>query len=158
MSESVQAWRLVKRARAESAFAGEGAFRYGGRWNSRGLRAVYSSSSLALALLEILVHLDPAARLPELVAIPVHIPKDLIDELTCPIPARLGAGFTASIEATRRIGDGWLRAGSCAALCIPSAIVPIERNFLLNPEHPDFHRLSFGQAEHFPLDVRLMAD
>jgi len=66
--DGIRIWRLVKAGRTHSAWDGEGAFRFGGRWNSRGVRAVYASSSLALALLETLVHLDPALPLPAMCA------------------------------------------------------------------------------------------
>ena len=55
---SITAWRIVRARFADSAFDGEGARRYGGRWNSRGTRMVYTAGSQALAALEMLVHLD----------------------------------------------------------------------------------------------------
>lgn len=52
-------WRIVREKYAATAFDGEGAYRYGGRWNSQGRRVVYTSATLSLAALEMLVHLQP---------------------------------------------------------------------------------------------------
>ena len=156
MSEWVQAWRLVKASRAATAFDGEGAYRFGGRWNSRGVRAVYASSTLALALLEILVHIDPAARVPELVAIPIQIPAAMIERWPHTRLKRLEGSFARPIGDTRRDGNDWIRAARNPALLVPSAIIPIEQNYLLNPEHPDFPKLEIGPAKPFPFDLRLL--
>jgi RES domain-containing protein len=156
MSDLVQAWRLVKANRAPTAFEGEGAYRFGGRWNSRGVRAVYASSTLALALLEILVHIDPAGRVPELMAIPIRLPASMIERDPCNCVSQLADGFGWPIGDTRRTGDAWIRAARKPALQLPSAVVPIEHNYLLNPQHPDFHQLKIGPAEPFSLDPRLI--
>jgi len=151
----VQAWRLVKKSRLETAFDGEGAFRFGGRWNSRGQRMVYASSSLALALLEILVHIDPTQRVPELVAIPIEIPADRIEEEPHSVLKNLAGGLPWSLSETRRRGDAWLASANQPALLVPSAVIPLEQNFLLNPAHPDFDRCRIGEAEALSLDPRL---
>jgi len=156
MSEFVQAWRLVKQSRVPTAFDGEGAYRFGGRWNSRGVRAVYASSTLALALLEILVHIDPAGRVPELVAIPLEIPGPMIERDHRSRASHLDGGFAWPIGDTRRTGDRWLQAARKPALQVANAVVPVEHNYLLNPEHADFHKLVIGPAEPFTFDPRLM--
>ena len=158
MSERVQAWRLVKAGRAATAFDGEGAYRFGGRWNSRGVRAVYASGTLALALLEILVHIDPAARVPELVAIPIQIPVSLIERDPRRGNRGLEGGFSVPIGETRRAGDAWIGSAGSPALEVPSAIIPIEHNYLLNPEHPGFAKIEIGPAEIFPFDPRLESE
>lgn len=155
MSEWVQAWRLVKSQHAATAFDGEGAFRFGGRWNHRGCRVVYASGSLALALLEVLVHLDPAGRVPALTAIPIQLPQSLIDIAPMGAPSSTADAVPLPIGTTRQIGDTWIQTAHRPALRIPSAIVPIEHNYLLNPEHQDFHRIHIGQAEPLLFDPRL---
>jgi len=155
MSEWVQAWRLVKAGRAATACDGEGAFRFGGRWNSRGVRAVYASGTLTLALLEILVHIDPAGRVPKLVAIPIQFPATLVKSEPSAASQKLKAGIVRPIGETRRAGDDWIRSARQPALRIPSAIIPLEHNYLLNPEHPGFSRLKIGPAEPFTFDPRL---
>jgi RES domain-containing protein len=149
----VKVWRLCKRRHA--ALDGEGARIAGGRWNSRGTAVVYASDSLSLAALELLVHCDPALLPDDLVAILIAIPDWLalrrieIAELPRswrrhPAPAPLA-----------RIGDLWAEEMTSAVLSVPSAVVPGERNVLLNPRHPDFGRIRVGRPERFALDARL---
>lgn len=153
----IQAWRLVKSCHVETAFDGEGAFRFGGRWNSRGQRVVYASSTLALALLEILVHINPAERIPELVAIPIQIPDRAIEIDDRSTATELTGGLNWPIHKTRKIGDAWIKAATNPALKIPSAVVPIEHNYLINPKHPNFQMIKIGAAESFPFDQRLLS-
>lgn len=151
-------WRLVKTAYADHAFDGEGAFRFGGRWNSRGQRMVYVSGSLSLALLEILVHLDPADALPALSAIPVGLPDSFTATKSFSRLEDLNGSLPWALGQTRAWGDAWLAAQRSVALQVPSSIVPIEHNFLLNPEHSDFAKLQIGEPEIFTLDDRLAPD
>jgi RES domain-containing protein len=150
---TLRVWRLCKRVHA--AFDGEGARLVGGRWNPRGTRMVYTSSSLSLAALEILVHCEPALLPADLVAIPADIPPSLaiepIDEARLPPDwSRLPAP-----DALAALGGVWLAAARSPVLSVPSAVVPRERNYLLNPAHPDFAKIRRGAAEAFSLDPRL---
>jgi len=149
-----QAWRIVKARHAATAFTGEGARRYGGRWTSPGRPAVYTSASVALATLEVLVHLDAANLLASYALIPVDIPNRLVEALDpealppdwrrFPAPARLQA-----------LGDAWLASLRTPALRVPSVVVPTEFNYLLNPQHPDFRKCRVGRARPHLLDPRL---
>jgi len=156
MSSTVQAWRLVKHNRAATAFDGEGAFQFGGRWNSRGQRVVYASSTLSLALLEILVHIDPTGHVPELVAIPIELPRRLVEENAYSGMSTLDTALPWPLNETRRAGDVWLQASKKPALKIPSAIVPIESNYLINPMHRDFEQCRIGAPQTFNFDPRLL--
>ena len=150
---SVCAWRIVKRKYAKTAFLGEGARIFGGRWNSPGFPVVYTAESQSLATLEILVHLESADLLGRYVVAKVEIDESLVTELdvshlpkswrTDPAPAK-----------NRAIGDNWLKSGASAVLQAPSAIIPTERTFLLNPRHQDFSRLRFGIFSAFRFDSR----
>jgi RES domain-containing protein len=153
----IRAWRLVKASRSATAFDGEGAFRFGGRWNSRGHRVVYTSGSLALALLEILVHLDPAGAVPEFAAFPITIPTACLHSARNAIQqdAASASPRNLALVETRGTGDRWIDTAASAALCVPSAIVPCEHNYLLNPSHPDFQRCEIGAAQAFHFDSRL---
>ncbi|MFP4069100.1 MAG: RES family NAD+ phosphorylase [Verrucomicrobiota bacterium] len=150
-------WRLVKQARADSAFDGEGAFRFGGRWNSRGRRMVYCSGTLSLAVLEVLVHLDPAAGLPELCALSIEIPREHLAYASSATGGRQTLDFPHTLGETRAEGDRWLEAGQRAAMAVPSAIVPNEHNYLLNPRHPAFAGFAIGESLPFTLDRRFFA-
>ena len=148
-------WRVVKRRHAATAFDGQAARRFGGRWNSPGRRAVYVSDSKSLATLEMLVHLDVAQPLPRLVAFAFDLDGKLIERLPAERLPRQWRTLQGSY-ATRRIGDEWLAAGRYLALAVPSVIVPEELNYVLNPEHPAFARLRVGGPMPFLLDPRLL--
>ena len=149
------AWRIVKRRHAARAFDGEGARRFGGRWNSPGQRAVYTSGSKSLAMLELLVHLDVAHPLPRLVAMAFSIDERFIETLPSSDLPRGWRSLRGMAE-TRGIGDEWLASRRTLALAVPSVIVPEETNYLLNPEHPAFVRLKFGNPAPLRLDHRLV--
>jgi RES domain-containing protein len=149
----MQVWRLCKREHAR--FDGEGARRAGGRWNQRGTPMVYASESLALAALEILVHCDPAMLPPDLVAIPADIPEAVrIEPLAEDRLPRDWRQLPAP-DALAKIGTAWAQSARSPVLSVPSAVVPRERNYLLNPAHPDFARIRPGKPEAFSLDRRL---
>lgn len=116
--------------------SGEGAARYGGRWNSPGGRLAYSSENLSLAVLETLVHVDDLAQMP----LDRHYFEfDIDDSEVEPVPVdELPEDWTNRRDVTRRIGDEWLHAQRSAALHVPSAVIVLETNILINPEHPAF--------------------
>ena len=149
----MRVWRLCKREHA--AFDGEGARLAGGRWNRRGTRMVYTSESLSLAALEMLVHADPALLPSDLVAIPADIPDAIrIERLDEPGLPRDWRG-TPAPDALAGLGSAWASDARSAVLSVPSAVVPKERHFLLNPEHPNFPKVRRGEAQAFSLDRRL---
>ncbi|WP_447956620.1 RES family NAD+ phosphorylase [Vreelandella sp. EE7] len=154
MSE-VQAYRLVKRKYQDTAFDGEGARLYGGRWNSPGNACVYVASSESLALLEIMVHLESYRLLETYALLRLTLPaesilrvgiEDLPDNWQeAPAPAE-----------TAELGDGWLASKQSLALALPSVIVPRELNYMLNPAHPLFDQMTTTAEElPFQADSRL---
>lgn len=149
------AWRLVHRNYLSSAFSGEGARLAGGRWNSEGFPVVYTAGSLSLAILEIIVHLEFKETLQLYKAIPVSIPKSSMETVD---PASLPVGWSKPIPhpSTQLTGNHWIRSQSSIALHVPSAIVPIESNLLLNPAHPKFQTLEIGEPMDLPLDLRVL--
>lgn len=148
------AWRIVKSSRAGRAFDGEGARLYGGRWNSPGNRMVYTAESVSLAVLEVVVHLQTGQLLPAYALIDATFAAHLVEVVP---PEELPSnwrGQPAPVE-TREIGDRWLMEQSSPVLRVPSVIVPVESNFLINPEHPQFSSLSIGSVVPFTFDARL---
>jgi RES domain-containing protein len=139
----ISAWRIVKARHAAAAFDGEGARIAGGRWNSAGLPVVYVAGSAALAALEMLVHLGRSATVPDYVLIGCTFAESLVVVLDRP---RLGESWRASPAPARlqQIGDAWLKSGVSAALEVPSAVIPNESNYLLNPRHPSFASLKLS--------------
>jgi len=148
-------WRICLREHAKRAFRGEGARFYGGRWSPPGFAVVYSAESLALACLEILVHTDAEELPKELVAVSAEIPG-LVKPLrleSSSLPANWRQ-YPAP-ESLQAIGRGWLQKREYAVLCVPSAVIPAEHNYLINPSHPDFRDVVVRQPEPFSLDPRL---
>lgn len=153
----ISAFRLCKTKFISTAFSGEGARLNGGRWNSPGQSMVYTSSSLSLATLEVLVHLEDTECLARLFSwVRLKIPEDSIqqtDEL------RLPKGWCADETnvSSRGIGDAWIRSMRTAVLAVPSVVTPSEWNYLLNPAHPDFSRIRIGESKPFRPDPRLIS-
>jgi RES domain-containing protein len=116
----------------------------------------YASATLSLATLEFFVHLEiEDAEGLELASTWAEIPETVSVE-TLP-PSQLPANWTDLIApvSLASIGDEWLKSGRTAVLIVPSAIIPQEYNYLLNPEHPDFLQIIMGDPESFTLDKRL---
>jgi RES domain-containing protein len=148
------AWRLVKEKHASSAFSGEGAARFGGRWNSRGIRAVYTSSSRSLAALEVLVHLNPPVSF-RFKLLPAKFPQSLVERMTVEdLPDDWRS--EPPPPSIQTIGDEWVRSQRSSILAIPSTLVQEELNYLINPLHPDFQRITLGVSEDFNFDPRLL--
>lgn len=149
----MRVYRLVRPEHGKTAFSGEGAALVGGRWNHRSLRVVYTSSSVSLAVLEALVHVEQGGALPTMLLFTVDIPDSqaIGSVTTTDLP-----GFPAVNEhMTRDIGTEWLRSGRTVALVVPSAVVTLESNVLLNPSHPAFGNLVIGDPVLFTPDARL---
>jgi len=116
---------------------------------------VYTSASLSLAALELFVNLEPEELPEDLVAIGARLPDDL--EIATLEGAQLPHGWQhapapASLQA---FGADWVSKGTSAVLGVPSAVIPTERNYLLNPAHRDFRRIEIGRPEAFRFDSRM---
>jgi RES domain-containing protein len=138
--------------RAGTAFDGEGSYRYGNRWNHAGTRVVYLAQSTSLAALEVLVHAESYAELPEYRAFPVEFDPELVLDLLEVPPDWQQSPAPSS---TRSLGSRWASEGQTALLRVPSAVVPWEYNYLLNVQHPDHTRVRIGQPRVFSFDPRL---
>jgi RES domain-containing protein len=149
------AWRIVKKRYAGTAFDGEGARQFGGRWNSPGVAVVYVASTRSLAVLEMAVHLDRSTLLSTLVLIPCELDERIVTAVahdTLPAQWRRDP-FPPELA---KIGDAWVRSARSAALAVPSAIIEQETSFLLNPAHPDFSKIKVGKPQDFEFDPRLI--
>jgi RES domain-containing protein len=116
---------------------------------------VYTSGSLSLAALELFVNVDIDILPPELVAIQADIPDTLtIEPVKIENLPKDWRRYPAP-EALRNIGTAWVAKGSTAILSVPSAVIPEERNYLLNPAHRDFKRIRVRKPVPFHFDPRL---
>jgi RES domain-containing protein len=151
---TITSWRIFKKKHKVTAFTGEGARLFGGRWNSRGVPVIYTSQTAALAVLEILVHLHAAEILHAYLLAPVTFDDALVKTVARNhLPANWRKDPPPA--ALPRLGDRWVARGDFAVLRVPSALIDTEYNYLLNPAHPDFARCIFGKPTPFKLDPRL---
>jgi RES domain-containing protein len=142
-------YRLVRRERERDALSGEGARRYGGRWNPPGAAVVYAAESRALAVLETFVHLTLEARAMRFVLVTIELPgRPKLDQHAAARPPR-------AIGASQEAGRTWLDGGASLALVVPSAIVPQEKNYVLNVAHAQFAQVRVANVEQFSFDERL---
>ena len=137
-----------------SMLSGEGAARYGGRWNHPGTRIVYLAETLSMAALEQLVHLRLRRALEGYRVLRLELPQASVFNLD---PADLPKDWRAHgvCDATRTIGDSWVAARASLALRVPSTVIPAEHNILLNPAHPDMASVVLGEIEPIVFDARL---
>ena len=150
-----KAYRITQRQHAAASFNGEGARLHGGRWNSIGTRMVYTADSISLALLEILVHLEDFARVnARYTIVPIEFDESLLETLNAnALPPGWNAPQPSAI--TQTLGDRWIARMTSPILEVPSVIVEMERNYLLNPAHPDFAKIAIGNGFTFQTDARL---
>jgi len=152
----VRVWRLCRASRANDSLSGEGGVHASGRWHLRGTRIVYTSATLSLASLEVLVHVNRAFAPPDLVAVEVEVSASVAIER---VPfSRLPANWDAdpAPAALQDLGSRWAASRRSAVLEVPSAVIPRERNYLLNPAHPHFSRVRVVGRTPFSFDARLL--
>ncbi|PYK70772.1 MAG: hypothetical protein DME44_10140 [Verrucomicrobia bacterium] len=146
---------MVRASRANTAFTGEGPWRYGGRWNSPGVHVVYVSEHQSTAAFEVFANRVPFILEEKYKAYHLEWPDGLTEIF--PIK-KLPASWrvTPPPAETMEIGDRWVQERRSAVLALPSAISPDDTNFLLNPEHPDFKRIRIHPPIDFAFDPRLL--
>jgi RES domain-containing protein len=151
----LSAWRVDKAKWARSSFDGAGAATEGGRWNSAGIRVVYASANLAMAAQEKYVHLPkPVPDSMQFVKFRIRFDAALVTQVAA---SKLPANWRVApptVE-TQKIGDDWALANESAVLAVPSAIIPEEVNYLLNPAHPDFKKIVVENPSPFTFDYRM---
>jgi RES domain-containing protein len=151
----MQIWRLCRRLHAKRAFNGEGARRFGGRWNRHGDALAYTSPTLSLAALELFVNLKIDEVPDDLVAIPAILPDNLsIERWEIQSLPRNWKDF-APPQDLQNLGSEWIRSLRTAVLLVPSVVIPEEFNVLLNPAHSEYARLVVGRPRPFQFDERM---
>lgn len=148
-------WRITRRA--HQALDGEGARLYGGRWNPEGVPVVYTSSTLSLAALEYLVHVQVENVPDDLVSLEIDVPDEVrVEEIhTFDLPDDWNQ--VEDHPACAALGDAWAHDVGAVVLRVPSAIIPHEQNVLLNPRHPEMRRVRVLAVRDFTFDPRLLS-
>ena len=151
----MRVYRLIRARWVSQALTGEGARRYGSRWNPKGVPMVYTASTLSLAALEALVHFAIDTAPLDYVALTIRVPDDAVERVAAnTLPA--GWNAMAAPAACQELGARWAAQAQSLGLAVPSAVVPSENNILLNPLHPDFPKVALEKREPFLFDSRLL--
>jgi RES domain-containing protein len=140
-------------SRYKEDISGTGAKLFGGRWNEPGIAALYSSSSISLSLLEVLVNAHTLEELKALALMKLEIPKSV--DLSIQKLPTLKKTWYKDFEYTRWIGSEFLKAGDHLLLECPSAVINEEMNYLINPGHKEFKKLKLISSDNFKFDDRL---
>lgn len=137
------------------ALSGKGASMVGARWNSKGTEIVYTSQSRALAMAEVVVHLNAAMMPSDFIMLEIEIPDTIkiytIDKSELP----LNWNVFPHLSHTQKIGDEFVNNNEYAVLKIPSSVVDGDYNFLINPNHKAFKNIQIINYRDFTFDARL---
>jgi len=148
-------WRIAREIHVDSALEGIGALMVSGRWHRRGRPILTTASSAALAALEVLVHVEPLQAPDDLRLLGLELPDELTIEQLAPELFPEDWRSVPAPESTQSIGNAWLERRSSVALRVPSVVVPMDSNVLLNPRHPDMSGVRISSNEAFRFDSRL---
>lgn len=148
------AWRIAKAARATD-LSGRGAAIEGGRWNDQDVPAVYMGLTPAICCLETFVHADGEPTFPlKITCFELPTEQSLFLEVSA---STLPAGW-ASLPADRpsmEFGTAWLKANTHLGLIVPSAVLALERNVVINPNHPAVSEIKVVDVYDFIYDPRM---
>ena len=133
---------------------GKGAELIGRRWNSKGIPMIYTGESRALCTAEVAVHMPLGSPPSEYVLLTISIPEDITitESDVHDLPAEWKK--FPYIEITQHLGDEFILQNEYPVMKVPSAVIPGDYNFLLNPRHPDFDKIQLIKKEPFGFDER----
>lgn len=147
-------YRIANVKYKDSTLSGIGAEKVGGRWNQIGTRAVYCSENISLALLEYYVHSDNITTLPkEILVAKIHIPEELAVKELAELTERWNQYPYSS--KTTSVFTNLVKDRNFFALKVPSTIVGLEHNFILNPLFKEFGKVEIVEFIKLPIDSRL---
>jgi RES domain-containing protein len=133
--------------------SGEGARLRGGRWNPKGIPALYTSEFISLGLLEVLVNANTIEELQQIRLMEIELPDTASKEVFT--PKQLKKNWQFDFEYTQWLGSEILRHNNVLMIQCPSAVVDKEHNFIINPLHKDFKKVKLVDASSFYFDERL---
>lgn len=148
-------YRLSK-GKYRQELSGKGAELYGGRWNSKGVAMLYTSQSRALAFAEIAIHI-PVGLIPKdyfLVSLKIPDAASIRKLAASNLPADWRSNPHS--HSTQKIGDQFILESKYLMLQVPSAVVPGDFNFLINPNHSQIKKVVIDKIEPFEFDSRFV--
>ena len=141
----------ITRSEYQNDLSGIGAYYHGGRWNTPQNAMLYTSSRRSLAMLEIIVHWQQPIPPKEYVVVVLFVPDNVAITHVSNPPAT----WYEDQQWSKEVGDLWLQRNDSLLMSVPSAVVPDEKNFLVNPAHPDASEIKIVHLEPFQFDKRL---
>jgi RES domain-containing protein len=153
----IRVYRIVRRPYSKTPLAGEGAYRFGGRWSSPGTRIAYAAEHLSLAMIEYFVHIEASDPPKDLVVVAADIPDSVSRVVLTPQKLPPNWRQVPAPPSLAASGDSFAAERKSAVLVLPSALVPSESNWLINPLHPEFAEIQVRPAEPFQYDARFFA-
>ena len=152
----MQVFRLIRKRYAGEPLSGRGAANFGARWNSVGVEIIYTAANRSLAMAEVAVHLSvgmmPDDYLMATVDVSDDISRDKIEARNLPPDWSV----FPYIAATQKIGDQFVAASQHCVLQVPSVVTLGDHNYLLNPKHPEFRRVTIVSLDEFEFDKRFV--
>lgn len=152
-------WRIATEAPEYKAAdaTGTGARLSGGRWNHKGVAAVYAAPSIALVALEAIIHLSVPAPPFNRYLIRIDVPDGVWRRRLSIDKDSASGGWDAEPVGLSSLeyGDAWVKSGDSALLCVPSVVIPMEQNVLINPLHLEAAQLAFTNTGKFLFDRRI---
>jgi len=151
----VKIYRVAKKNFIQD-LSGEGARLYGGRWNKKGDAMVYFSEHLSLCVLEVLAHMNYQFFTKDFFYIEAEISEKSITSIIKPKTITENWRMNPPISTTQEYGSNWLSSNLGLALAVPSAVLPTERNILINPTHKLISKLKIITSDSLDLDSRMI--
>lgn len=151
----MRCYRIATQKYAQK-LSGEGARLYGGRWNSEGHSLIYTAETSSLAMLEILVHINVTRVGDHFCMMTIEVPDALIAPPLLQSDLPLFWNKNPHESETQRIGDAFISKGEKVAIGVPSAVNPLEQNYLINDRHPDFSKVRVIDTIPLDFDRRLI--
>jgi RES domain-containing protein len=152
----VRVWRICAEHHVLNGLHGTGGLYVSGRWHHRGQPVVYTSATPALAALEVLAHLDPALAPANLRLVEIAIPDQIQIETCNPSLLTEAWNVFPAPQTLQDFGSSWLSARRTAVMRVPSALLAVENNYLINPLHLDAASITMIRDIPFSFDLRLL--
>lgn len=153
----IRVYGIVREPYSKTPLDGEGAFLFGGRWSSPGTRLAYTAEHVSLAMIEYFVHINVSDPPKDLVVVAADIPDNVSRIILGPRELPSNWREVTAPPSLAAIGDSFAAQRKSAILVLPSALVPSESNWLVNPLHPEFAKIKMQPPEPFQYDARFFA-
>lgn len=150
----MKVFRITKK-KYSSDISGKGAELFGGRWNPIGTPALYTSQNRALAILELLVHTPKEIVPPNQILLTIEIPKKLESKILLVDKLKDDWDALQTNEWTQNLGLRYFQKSDTLGIIVPSALINLEKNIVLNPSHKDYQQIEIIDQSEFKFDERL---